>query len=90
MDSQVIINHNDIFALCSHIHTSIQSKEFILSQWERFDDGSAWFRIMHDFDALKSDIKDLNNIFALALNCAPDDVRDFFIHYDDIIANCPF
>lgn len=90
MDNQVIINHNDIFALCSHIYSSIQLIQMKLDWFEKHDDGSAWFRVIHDKNSVERFLEDLNHIFALALNCAPDDVRDFFIHYDDIIANCPF
>lgn len=90
MDNQVIINHNDIFALCSRIHSDIHFKQMELDWLDEHDDGSAWFRLLHDKCSVKRVLDDLNDIFALALNCAPDDVRDFFIHYDDIIADCPF
>ena len=90
MADEVIVPHNAIFALCSHIHSCLRSKEEDFNWIDGHDDGSVLYRLIHDKKSLEYEIEDLRKMLSLALDCAPDDIRDFFLHYDDVIANCPF
>ncbi len=90
MNDLVSVPHNAIFSLCSNIHFLINRKQEDLDYALKAEEASPFRKALADSLVIRRDLNNLKRLLGLALNCAPDDVKDFFIHYDEIVANCPF
>lgn len=86
----VSIPHQTLFKLCARIHSSICVKEKILDDVSAAEMKGDRFSFNGSAEAIRHDIRNLKDILGRALDCAPDDIKDFFTHYDEIRAKCPF
>ena len=89
-NDSVSVPRQTLFNLASHIHTIINCRKFDLEQMLKSEEASPFAKSLARSLNIKSDINDLNGILDLVLDCAPDDIKDFFTHYDEICAKCPF
>lgn len=84
MSDNVLVSHNAIFNICSHIHSAIHCKVLELEAAEKFEAKDALHRIIARSLYIRNEIETLNSLFYQILDIAPDDIKDFFIHYEEI------
>lgn len=83
MFDSIPVRHSDIFNLCSSIHTAISTRSSLLDIAHKHHE-------LYIGYILEAAIHDLQIILEEALAFAPDDVRDFFLHYEEMQTACPF
>ena len=89
-NDSVSVPRQALFSLAFHIHSSIILKKEDLQQtldWEKTYPLAK--SVARSID-IRNYINDLNLILDLVRECAPDDFNDFFRHYDEVCAECPF
>ncbi len=90
MNDIVSVPHNALFNLCARIHILIDYKKKLLGEAAKDEENctsfNTWSRAFH----LRNDVEDLQLLRDLALDCATEDIKDFYTHYDEIMAKCPF
>ena len=104
MNDTFNVNHQDFFRLCSIInYARLINSDILASRLKDWDDDNTDFisktaSRLSAFD-LRLVLLDLDNILQAALDIAPDDIHDFFAHYDDHLLSsrvafdgspCPF
>lgn len=88
MSDTFSVNHSDFFSLCSNIRFARYLTNYVLDlRLNELDNDNADFISRAACRIFASDLRrtisDLDDILQAALNIAPDDIRDFFSHYDD-------
>ena len=83
MNDYISVSHKSLFSLCSLIHSNILVANRELKDAE--EEHSHYDEIISRFH-----INCLNSILDSALELAPDDIRDFFRHYEELVDACPF
>ena len=88
MNDTFNVNHHDYFSLCSRINHALRiNTDILASRLKDLDNDNTDFiskaacRISA-FD-LRLTLLDLDNILQAALDIAPDDIHDFFTHYNE-------
>lgn len=90
MSHFVAVPRDKIRNLCSAIHYIIERKQTALQETLNAEDESPFRKALADSIFLRHDLDDLNDLFGLALDCAPEDIKHFFLQYDEIRKACPF
>ena len=90
MSDFVTVPHNSIKNLCFTIHGLINSKQKVLDDTLKAEEISPIRKAIAGSLFVRNDLDDLNRLLALALECAPDDIRNFFRNYEEICDACPF
>ncbi len=89
-NDSVSVPRQTLFNLAFHIHSSIKRRKEDLQltlDWEKNDPIAK--SVARSID-IRNNIDNLNRILDLVRECAPDDFNDFFRHYEEVCAECPF
>ena len=90
MTDFVAVPRDNIKNLCFEIHSFITAKQRLLDHVINAEEESPFRRALAESFSIRNDLEGLYNLLALALDCAPDDIKNFFIHYEEICADCTF
>ena len=90
MSDFVAVPREALFKLCSRVFNLTNDKSAALESALKAESESKVLQAIGISNFFREDLDNLNDLLGLALNCAPYDIKDFFIHYDEVCGKCPF
>ncbi len=82
MNDFVPVPRLNIHVLCATIRNLISRKQIILEHEIKAEEEKPFKSDYPDSFFIRNDLNDLNKLLDLALDCAPDDIKNFF-HNED-------